>query len=51
LPGGDHKTLVESIRKKVFILPDDVVVYPGHGNPTTVGEEKKSNPYCALSLS
>jgi len=50
LPGGDHNTLIESIRKKVFTLPDDVVVYPGHGSPTTVGEEKVSNPYCALSI-
>lgn len=50
LPGGDHKTLIESIRKKVFTLPNEVVVYPGHGNPTTVGEEKVSNPYCAVSL-
>lgn len=50
LPGGDHTTLIKSIHQKIFTLPDDVVVYPGHGDPTTVGEEKVSNPFCALSL-
>ncbi len=50
LPGGDFNTLINSIHKKVFTLPDDVVVYSGHGNPTTIGEEKISNPFCALSL-
>lgn len=50
LPGGDFNTLIESIHKKIFTLPDDVVVYPGHGPATTVGEEKVENPYCALTL-
>jgi len=51
LPGGDFNTLIKSIHQKIFILPDDVVVYPGHGDTTTVGKEKISNPYCALNLS
>ncbi len=50
LPGGNHDTLIESIHKKIFTLPDDVVVYPGHGPTTTVGEEKVENPFCALTL-
>ena len=45
LPGGDHDTLVNSIRKKIFLLPDYVKVYSGHGIETTVGEEIKYNPY------
>ena len=49
LPGGDHNVLIESIHKKIFTLPDDVVVYPGHGPSTTVGEEKVENPYAALT--
>ncbi len=50
LPGGHHETLINSIQQKLFVLPDDVVVYPGHGSTTTLGEEKRSNPYCALSI-
>jgi len=50
LPGGDFNTLLDSIHRKLFTLPDDVVVYPGHGGTTTLGEEKISNPFCALSL-
>ena len=50
LPWGNHETLVNSIHKKLFVLPDDVVVYPGHGSTTTLGDEKVSNPFCALSL-
>ena len=51
LPGGDFNTLINSIHQKIFTLPDNVVVYPGHGDTTTVGEEKISNPFCALNLS
>lgn len=40
LPGGDHKALVSSIKTKLFGLEDNVVVYPGHGNMTTIGKEK-----------
>ena len=50
LPGGNHNTLIESIHRKLFTLPDDVTVYPGHGNETTIGLEKRTNPFCALTL-
>jgi hydroxyacylglutathione hydrolase len=50
LPGGNFETLIASIQKKLFNLPDEVVVHPGHGVATTVGEEKINNPFCALSL-
>lgn len=45
LPGGDFDTLIKSIREQLFVLPDDVIVYPGHGEPTTIGFEKKNNPF------
>lgn len=45
LPGGSHEQLLESIRTKLFTLPDDVIVYPGHGPHTTIGHEKRFNPY------
>lgn len=45
LPGGSHEQLLESIRTKLFTLPDDVVAYPGHGPETTIGHEKRHNPY------
>jgi hydroxyacylglutathione hydrolase len=45
IPGGDSETLLESIRKKLFTMPDDVIVYPGHGEPTTIGYEKENNPF------
>ena len=45
LPLGDHQTLLNSIREKLFVLPDEVVVYPGHGPSTTIGYEKKNNPF------
>ncbi len=50
LPGGNFDTLIKSIHQNLFGLPDDVVVYCGHGPSTTIGEEKVSNPFCALSL-
>ena len=45
LPGGNHQTLINSIRTKLFTLPDNTIVYNGHGDPTTVGHEKQYNPY------
>ena len=48
LPGGDYDTLINSIHNKIFPLGDDVVVYCGHGPSTTVGEEKKYNPFCSI---
>ncbi len=44
LTGGEHITLIESINEKLLTLPDDVVVYPGHGETTTIKEEKEENP-------
>ena len=45
LPGGNHQTLLKNIREKLFVLPDETVVYSGHGPETTIGEEKKYNPF------
>jgi hydroxyacylglutathione hydrolase len=45
LPGGNFDTLIKSIRTKLFVLPDEMVVYSGHGEETTIGEEKKYNPF------
>jgi hydroxyacylglutathione hydrolase len=45
LPGGDYDTLINSIRKQLFILPEDVTVYPGHGPETSIGYEKINNPF------
>lgn len=45
LPGGDYSTLIDSISSRLMTLPDDTVVYPGHGMPTTIGAEKSQNPY------
>ena len=47
LPGGDLPTLLRSIREVLFSYPDGTPVYPGHGEPTTVGREKRSNPFLA----
>jgi hydroxyacylglutathione hydrolase len=45
LPGGDYETLISNIRNKLLILPDETKVYSGHGDVTTIGEEKRYNPY------
>lgn len=45
LPNGDFNTLINSIKTKLFKLPDDVRVFPGHGDSTTIGEEKATNPF------
>jgi glyoxylase-like metal-dependent hydrolase (beta-lactamase superfamily II) len=45
LPGGNYDTLMRSITTKLFPLGDDMVVYPGHGSKTTIGHERKHNPY------
>ena len=45
LPGGDHQTLLKSIRSQLFVLPNETVVYPGHGPTTKIGYEKMFNPF------
>jgi glyoxylase-like metal-dependent hydrolase (beta-lactamase superfamily II) len=44
-PGGSYEQIIESIKEKLAILPDNFVVYPGHGQATTIREEKETNPY------
>ncbi|MGC7880084.1 MBL fold metallo-hydrolase, partial [Desulforudis sp. 1190] len=45
LPGGDFPTLIRSIKEKLLALDDGVLVYPGHGEASSVGRERRSNPY------
>jgi hydroxyacylglutathione hydrolase len=45
LPGGSWADLIDSIQKKIFIYPDDTIVLPGHGPSTTIGQEKRGNPF------
>lgn len=45
LPGGNHQQLINNIETKLFLLPDDCKVYPGHGPATTIGFEKQNNPF------
>lgn len=45
LPGGNHQQLLDSIAQQLYVLPEDTVVYPGHGPETTIGHEKKTNPF------
>ncbi len=49
LPGGSFKTIGESIKNKLFTLPDETPVYPGHGYESTIGHEKKENAYFGLN--
>ena len=45
LPGGDYNQLMDSLRTKLMGLPDDTIVYPGHGPDTTIGAERRGNPF------
>ena len=45
LPGGSHETLLKNIRQKLLVLPEETIAYSGHGLPTTIGDEKKYNPF------
>ena len=45
LPGGNHDTLIDSIRTQLLTLPDETKIYPGHGPATTIGTERRSNPF------
>lgn len=45
LPGGDYNTLIRSIEQKLMVLPDETIVFPGHGERTTIGYERKTNPF------
>ncbi|MFA5055004.1 MAG: MBL fold metallo-hydrolase [Dehalococcoidia bacterium] len=44
-PGCSHEVLIDSIRRKLMTLPDDTTVYPGHGPKTTIGDERRHNPF------
>lgn len=48
LPGGSFETLEESIKLKLYTLPEDVIVYSGHGESTTIGDEMKTNPFVKM---
>lgn len=48
LPGGSHATLLQHIRSELYTLPPETVVYSGHGNPTTIGKEQRTNPFISL---
>jgi len=44
-PGMSHELLIKSIREKLMVLPDETIVYPGHGPPTAIGDERRGNPF------
>jgi hydroxyacylglutathione hydrolase len=48
LPGGDFATLEQSIKTKLYTLHEDVIIYPGHGDATTIGDEMKTNPFVKM---
>jgi len=45
LPGGSHSVLIDAIKKKLLVLPEDTICYPGHGPATTIGQERQYNPF------
>lgn len=45
LPGGSYPQIISSIREKLLVLPDETIVYPGHGETTTIGDEREDNPF------
>lgn len=49
LPGGDYDTLIRNIQTKLFALPDETMVYNGHMQSTTIGQEKRFNPFCRVN--
>ncbi len=49
LPGGNHEQLLDSIRQKLYSLPDETAVFPGHGPRTSIGRERQTNPFCSNS--
>jgi glyoxylase-like metal-dependent hydrolase (beta-lactamase superfamily II) len=49
LPGADHATLIASIRNVLFAFGDDAIVHPGHGPDTTIGQERRTNPFLATA--
>ncbi len=50
LPGGDHRQLIEGIRSKLWVLPGETIVHPGHGPDTTIAREMRSNPYAGVGV-
>lgn len=48
-PGGDQQLLIDGIHRKLFDLPENTLVFPGHGPTTTIGQEKRDNPFCGLN--
>jgi len=48
LPGGDYDTLIHSIRTRLLTLPPETVVYPGHGDPSSIGDEARGNPFLTM---
>jgi glyoxylase-like metal-dependent hydrolase (beta-lactamase superfamily II) len=49
LPGGSYKKIIESLHERVLALPDETIVIPGHGELTTIGQERESNPFLVKS--